>query len=139
MADPAQEPIQPELQTQEARPELRFRNSVPDWTIRAVIFLAFLYFGTAKFKSDSDAPWVVLFSQIGLGQWLRDTTGVLEVGGAFLVLFSGAVEIGLAILLVTMCGAIIAAFFVLHRPSEAFFPFAFLSGMIAFWLHRRRV
>ena len=139
MAETAQEPIQPASQPQEAPPELRFRNSVPDWAVRVVIFLAFLYFGTAKFKSDSDAPWVLLFNQLGLGQWLRYTTGVLEVGGAFLVLLSGTVEIGLAILIATMFGAIIAAFFALHRPSDAFFPFAFLSGMIAFWLHRRRV
>jgi len=139
MAETAQEPIQPGLQTQEARPGLKFQNSVPDWAVRVVIFLVFLYFGTAKFKSDSNAPWVVLFNQIGLGQWLRYTTGVLEAGGAFLVILSGTVEIGLAILIVTMAGAIVAAFSFLHRPSDAFFPFAFLTGMIAFWLHRRRV
>ena len=139
MADPVQEPIQPALQTQEAPPELRFRNSVQDWAVRLVIFLVFLYFGTAKFNSNPRAPWAVLFDQIGLGQWLRYATGVLEVVGAFLVLLFGTVEIGVAILIVTMFGAVAAAFFALHRPSDAFFPFAFLTGMIAFWLHRRRV
>jgi putative oxidoreductase len=137
MNDLAQEPLPTQPQGREH--EKRFRNSVPDWTFRALIFVVFLYFGTAKFKSDPGAPWVVLFDQIGLGQWLRYFTGGLEMVGAFLVLVSGTVEIGLAILCITMFGAMIATLLILHEPSYAFFPFAFLTGMIAFWLHRRRV
>ena|SRR3569833_1173855 len=119
--------------------ELRFRNSIPDWAIRVVLFLVFLYFGTAKFKSAVGAPWVVLFDQIGAGQWLRYFTGVLEILGAFLILVSGTVEIGVTILIVTMLAAVVATLLILHRPSEAFVPFALLSGMVAFWLHRRRI
>jgi putative oxidoreductase len=137
MNDLAPEPLSTQPQGHER--ERKFRNSVPDWSFRALIFVVFLYFGTAKFKSDAGAPWVVLFDQIGLGQWLRYFTGVLEMVGAFLVLVSGAVEIGLAILCITMFGAMIATLLILHEPSYAFFPFAFLTGMIAFWLHRRRV
>jgi putative oxidoreductase len=140
MTDSTQEPTEPASEPQDAAPrQLKFRNSVPDWTIRAAFFLVFLYFGTAKFKSDPGAPWVVLFHQIGLGQWLRYFTGALESACAFLVLVSGAVEIGLAILSVTMFAATIGTVFVLHQPSEAIVPFALLCGMIAFWLHRRRV
>lgn len=137
MNDLAQEPLPTQPQGHER--EQKFRNSGPDWASRALIFVVFLYFGTAKFKSDPDAPWVVLFDQIGLGQWLRYFTGVLEMVGAFLVLVSGTVEIGLAILISTMFAAMAASLLILHRPSDAFFPFAFLSGMVAFWLHRRRV
>lgn len=130
----------PASEPQDAPPrQLKFRNSAPDWAIRAVFFLVFLYFGTAKFKSDPTAPWVVLFHQIGLGQWLRYFTGALESLCAFLVLVSGTVEIGLAILIVIMFAATISTILILHQASEAVVPFALLCGMIAFWLHRRRV
>ena len=90
------EPPQPE------DTHVRSNSGTPFLTGRlGFIFFIFLYFGTAKFKSDADAPWVVLFDQIGFGQWLRYFTGVLEIVGAFLVLVSGTVEIGLAILIVT--------------------------------------
>jgi len=139
MVDETQEPLSPAPEVPDAPHELRFRNSLTDWAIRAVFFLVFLYFGTAKFKSDAGAPWVVLFNQVGLGQWLRYFTGVIEVGGAFLVLVSGTVEVGLATLIVTTVAATIVTIFVLHHATDAFIPFALLSGMIAFWLHRRRV
>lgn len=139
MTETTQELPQPAPQPQNAPRELKFRNSVPDWSIRAVVFLIFLYFGTAKFKGDPDAPWVVFFNQVGFGQWLRYLTGVLETAGAFLVLVSGAVEVGLAILISTMFGATAITMFMLRDAREAFVPFAFFCGMIAFWLRRRRV
>ena len=139
MSDTTDELPQPAPEAQEPARELRFRNSARDWAARAAIFLVFLYFGTAKFKSDPGAPWVVFFDQVGLGQWLRYFTGALEIAGAFLVLASGAVEIGLGILILTMFGAIIITAFVRRDLGEAFVPFALFCGMIAFWLHRRRV
>ena len=139
MADTAQEPFPPAPHVPEAPRGLSFRNSVPDWAIRSVVFLVFLFFGTAKFKSDAGAPWVVLFDQVGLGQWLRYFTGVIETGGAFLVLVSATGEVGLAILIVNTFAATIITIFVLHKAADAFIPFALFSGMIAFWLHRRRV
>ena len=139
MAEASQEPQQTSPQTQELPRELKFRNSGTDWALRFVIFIVFLYFGTAKFKSLAGAPWVVLFDQIGFGQWFRYFTGVLEIIGAFLVLVSNAVEIGLATLIAIMFGALVISLLLLHSPSEAFFPFAFLCALVAFWLHRRRV
>lgn len=140
MTDTTEELTESASEPQDAAPrQLKFRNSAPDWAIRAFFFLVFLYFGTAKFNSDPGAPWVVLFHQIGLGQWLRYFTGALESLCAFLVLISGAVEIGLAILIVTMFAATISTIFILHQASGAVVPFALLCGMIAFWLHRRRV
>ena len=152
MIEPAQElpapqtPVQLE-QTPVAVPqtpeeplhELKFRNSWKDWGIRCAIFVVFLFFASGKFKNAPDAPWVVLFNQIGLGQWLRYFTGVLEVIGAFLVLFSGTVELGLILLGAVMFAAVVLVISILHRPSEAFFAAAFLCAFVAFWLHRRRV
>ena len=134
-----QESDQPVPTPEELPREPKFKNSAADWGVRALIFVVFLFFGTGKFKHAPDAPWVVLFDQIGLGQWLRYVAGGLEVGGAFLVLLSGAVEIGLAVLMATMFCALVISLVVLHKFSETYFPFAFLCGMVAFWLHRRRV
>jgi uncharacterized membrane protein YphA (DoxX/SURF4 family) len=119
--------------------ELKFKNSGKDWALRVLLFVAFLYVGTSKFKTDVNAPWVVLFNEIGFGQWFRYFAGALEITGALLVLFSGLVEIGLVLLMGIMLGAMCISLFVLRRPSDAFLPFAILCGMIAFLMHRRRV
>ncbi|MBS1802013.1 MAG: DoxX family protein [Acidobacteria bacterium] len=140
MTDSTQELPQPDPQPQEgAASELRFRNSIPDWTIRAIICLIFLYFGTSKFKNDAKATWVVFFEQVGLGQWLRYLTGALETVGAFMVLVSGTVEIGLAMIMIVTLGATVISVSLMHDAPGAFVPFALFCGMIAFWLHRRRV
>jgi hypothetical protein len=141
MTEAAQEPEA--SQVPQAAPEvprvLKFKDSWRDWAIRIVIFLVFLGFASGKFKSASDAPWVVLFQQIGIGQWFRYLTGVLEILGAFLVLFSRTVELGLALLAAVMFGAIVVVVGVLHHPGDAFFAFAFFCAIVAFWMHRRRV
>lgn len=141
MAETTQEPQQTVTQPQppDLPRELKFRNSGIDWALRFLIFIAFLYFGTAKFKSVAGSPWVVLFSRVGFGQWFRYFTGILEIAGGFLVLVPNAVEIGLAILIGIMFGALAISLLLLHTTSQAFFPFAFLCGLVAFWLHRRRV
>lgn len=126
-------------QTQETPPERRFKDSWRDWALRTAIFIVFLFFASGKFKNADDAPWVVFFRQVGLGQWFRYFTGVLEIIGAFLVLFSRTVEAGLALLASVMFGAMVIVVLVLHRPFDAFFAFAFFCAIIAFWLHRRRV
>ncbi|WP_109487869.1 DoxX family protein [Occallatibacter savannae] len=139
MTDAIQELPEPAPKPDEAPRRLRFPNSAADWAIRALFFVIFLYFGTAKFKSDPGAPWVILFEKIGLGQWLRYFTGALEAVGAFLVLIPSAVEAGLAILILIAFAATICTLFVLREFSGAFVPFSLLCGMIALWLHRRRV
>jgi putative oxidoreductase len=118
---------------------LKFKDSAKDWAIRGAFFVAFMYFATAKFKSANDAPFVVLFRQVGFGQWFRYFTGAIEFMGAIALLFSRAVELGLVLLIAVTFGAIVILILVLHRPADAFVPFAFMCAMIAFWMHRRRV
>ena len=119
--------------------ERKFANSGRDWALRGVIFIVFLFFGAGKFKSDANTPWVVLYNQIGFGQWFRYVTAVFEIVGAFLVLIPQTVIAGLLLLACTMTGAMLVDLVVLHRFVDAFFPFSVLSGLIAFGLHRRRV
>ena len=141
MSEAAQEPQaspQPKIATEAPR-ELKFRNSSLDWAIRVLTFVVFLFFASGKFKNTADAPWVVLFRQMGFGQWLRYVTGVVEIIGAFLLLFSKTVELGLTLLAAVMLFAMVIVVLFLHRPGDAFFAFAFFCGIVAFRLHRRRV
>lgn len=139
MAEVNPEPMEPAAVPQDAPKQLRFKDSATDWALRGAFFVAFLYFSTSKFKDAPDAPWVLLFERVGLGQWFRYFTGVIEFIGAVLLLFSRTVEAGLAVLIAVTLGATVIVILVLHRPADAFIPFAFMCAMIALWMHRRRV
>jgi uncharacterized membrane protein YphA (DoxX/SURF4 family) len=115
-----------------------FQNSIPDWLLRTLIALVFVFFGSKKFSSGPDAPWVKFFAEVGFGQWLRYFTGVLEVLGGILVLAPQTVAAGLVLLGCVMVGAILVLLLVLQRPGDAFVAFAFLCALTAFWLRRRR-
>lgn len=83
------------------------------------IALAGIFFlvGGAKLIGRSDM--VDLFRSIGVGQWLRYLTGLLEVfGAAFMVipLASGASAVALGTIMIS---ATLIELFVLHRPPIA--------------------
>ena len=65
------------------------RNVLGDWILRGAIAVMFVLFGAEKFPSQAGAPWVVMFQQIGAGDWFRYFTGVVEVLGGILVLIHG--------------------------------------------------
>jgi uncharacterized membrane protein YphA (DoxX/SURF4 family) len=114
------------------------RNVLADWALRGGVGLAFILFGMDKFPSGPDAMWVKLFQQIGLGQWFRYFTGVVEVLGGVLVLIPWTTTWGLALLAGTMASAALIMAFVLGRPGDSIFSVAFCVGLSAFWLSRRR-
>ena len=94
--------------------ELKFQNSATDWALRAVVFAVFVFFGGGKFRPETNSAWIQMFNEIGFGQWFRFATGVLELLGAFLMLFPQTVSAGLAVLGTTMVGAILID---LPRPA----------------------
>jgi len=122
----------------ESTRERAFRNSPTDWVVRGGIALTFLLFGAGKLSAGPRAPWVVFFSQVGIGQWFRYFTGAVEVLGAALVLFPRTVTAGVAALSCAMVGAILILVLVIRQPADAFISFAFLCGLLAFWMRRRR-
>jgi putative oxidoreductase len=82
------------------------------WTLRDIVAAAFLAAGFAKLAG---VPFMVdLFAQIGLGQWFRVVTGVVEVTGAVALLIPGLASIGALWLGATMVGAVATHLFVLH-------------------------
>ena len=80
--------------------------------------------GLEKF-SDAETHWVSLFHEIGLGDWFRYFTGVVEVSGSILVLIARTAVIGLALLWATMASASLILAIVLRRLADAAFPAIF--------------
>jgi len=100
----------------------RFRLLVElaEVSLAAVFFLV----GGAKLAGRHDM--IVLFHDIGVGQWLRYLTGTLEITGATLLLvplLSGASALALGSIMIV---ATLIELFVLHRPPVA--ALACLSG-----------
>ncbi len=75
------------------------------WIASILLSLVFLSEGAAKFPESR--LWVRMFDQIGFGQWFRYFTGVVEITGAVLLLVPATRYVGAALLVGTMCGALL--------------------------------
>jgi len=101
------------------------RSALVDWILRGAITVAFVLFGAEKFPSTAESPWVKLFQQIGIGQWFRYFTGVLEVAGGILVLVPRTSMAGLLLLACTMAAAVSSSFSYWAVPLTASWPEVF--------------
>jgi uncharacterized membrane protein YphA (DoxX/SURF4 family) len=126
---------EPQFLTPEAPP-----NKIGDWAVRLAVGLAYLAFGWEKFPSGADARWVRFFHDIGIGDWFRYFTGIVELLGAVLVLIPRTAMIGLGMLAVTMFGAVVIVALVLRHPLQSMFPGVLLMALlgVAFWHSRNR-
>lgn len=98
------------------------------WVPRIAMSLFFLSFGSQKF---TDRYWADVFATIGVGDWLRHLTGVLQVGGGLLLLIPRTALLGTAMLAVTMVGAMLAWMFFLGSPGSAAIPGIILAMLVA--------
>jgi putative oxidoreductase len=98
------------------------------WVPRIALSLFFISFGSQKF---TDRYWIEVFATIGMGDWLRFVTGVLQIGGGLLLLIPATSVLGTAILAVTMVGAMLAWLFFLGSPGSAIIPAVLLGMLIA--------
>src|SRR5947209_19985926 len=89
------------------------------WLPRVAVALVFVAVGSSKF---SDPMWVRLFGRIGLGQWFRYLTGVMQIAGGLLVLIPRTSLAGIVLAACTMLGASVAWLTVLHAPWNAPIP-----------------
>jgi putative oxidoreductase len=100
------------------------------WTLQGIVAAAFLAAGLAKLAG---APFMVgIFEQIGLGQWFRIVTGVVEVTGAVALLVPGLASIGGLWLGGTMVGAVATHLFVLHTSPAAAVVLGLLNAVIVY-------
>jgi uncharacterized membrane protein YphA (DoxX/SURF4 family) len=114
------------------------RNALGDWILRGGIAILFVVFGWEKFSEDPRSGWIRMFQEIGIGQWFRYFTGVVEILGGALVLIPWTVTAGLALLACTMASAALILTFVLGRLADSVFSLAFFTGLAAFWWNRSR-
>jgi uncharacterized membrane protein YphA (DoxX/SURF4 family) len=100
------------------------------WTLSGIVALAFIGAGGAKLVGA--AAMVELFDKVGLGQWFRYVTGLLEVMGAIGLLIPRYAFYAAALLAMVMVGAIVAHVTVLGTSPAAPVVLLVLSGIIAY-------
>lgn len=95
----------------------RTRNIVL-WVLQ--IAAAAVYFMTGWMKLSGNPQMVGLFETIGIGQWFRYLTGLLEVGSAVLLLIPGFAGAGALVLIPVTIGAVLTHRFIVGgNPAEA--------------------
>ncbi len=108
----------------------RSSRRIGAWMLQGIIAAAFLAAGAAKLAG---VPFMVdLFAQIGIGQWFRVVTGVVEVVGAVALLFPGLASIGALWLGATMVGAVATHLFVLHTSPVPAIVLGVLNALVVY-------
>lgn len=82
------------------------------WVLRVLIAALFLF--AAFMKLSGQAMMVQEFDVVGLGQWFRVFTGILELAGAVAVVIPSVSAFGAALLLLVDIGAFFAQVFVIR-------------------------
>lgn len=100
------------------------------WTLQAIVASAFFAAGGAKLAAQ---PFMVqLFAQIGIGQWFRVVTGVVELIGAFALVYPRLASVGGLWLGATMFFAVMTHLFVLHSSPVPALALGFLNLLIVY-------
>ena len=103
------------------------------WTLSGLVALAFAFVGGGKLAGT--AAMVELFDKVGLGQWFRYLTGLLELSGGIGLLIPRYAFYAAVLLVSVMIGAIITHVAIVGgSPTPAASLFV-LSGIIA-WLRK---
>lgn len=97
---------------------------------RVMLALAFVAAGSAKLAGVE--MMVTTYENIGVGQWFRYLTGIIEVGSAVLLFTPGKQAWGAALLVCTMIGAVFAHLFILGPGSFPAIILGVLSAVVLF-------
>jgi putative oxidoreductase len=106
------------------------------WVLQVLLTLAFL--GAASGKLLGKPEMIGLFEAIGIGQWFRYVTGLMELTGALLIVVPRTKFFGAALLSVVMVGAVLTHLFILHNAPTAPAVLLVLAGVVA-WARRGEV
>ena len=103
------------------------------WGLQVGLAALFLFAGSSKL---SGAPeMVALFDGIGVGQWFRYTTGLIEVTSAIALLVAALAPFAALLLASTMVGAIVTHLFIVGG-SPAFPGVLLLGLLVVAWARR---
>ena len=100
------------------------------WALRISLAVAFLFFGLLKFREGDGSLYVRIFDMIGFGTWFRYFTGVVEVGGALLMLFPRATPAAVVLLATTMIGALLTHVLVIGPQPASVVVVVLLVGVL---------
>ena len=104
--------------------------------IQSVLAAAFVAAATAKLIG---VPMMIqVFDAIGLGQWFRIVTALVEIGGAAALLIPGFAAFGAIWLAVTMFFATLTHLFILHTSAAPAILLLALN-LVVVWLRREQL
>lgn len=106
------------------------------WIVQILGAAMFLMAGVPKLTGSEQA--VQAFEMIGIGQWFRYLTGLLEVVGAVLLLAPQTAALGAMLLAVVMAGAGIVHLFVIGGSPAMAIILLLAMGFVA-WGRRGRI
>jgi uncharacterized membrane protein YphA (DoxX/SURF4 family) len=99
------------------------------WSVQILLALQFVLASSGKLLGSPDM--VGLFDAIGMGQWFRYVTGVVELTGAVLLVVPKTRAVGAGLLAGVMGGAIATHLFILHvSPVVPAVIFAFVGFVL---------
>jgi putative oxidoreductase len=106
------------------------------WVTQVALAAVFLMAGGSKLAG---VPAMVgMFDVIGVGQWFRYVTGIIEVTSGIALLVPSAAIFGALLLIPTMLGAIVTNVFIVH--ASPVMPLLLLLGAAAVaWARRRQL
>jgi putative oxidoreductase len=106
------------------------------WLTQAALALMFLMAGGSKLAGVP--AMVSLFDQIGVGQWFRNVTGIIELTAGIALLVPSAAVFGAMLLIPTMLGAIVVNVFIV--PASPAMPLLLLLLAVAVvWARRHQL
>ena len=98
--------------------------------LRALLTLAFVGAGGAKLAGAE--MMVATYDTIGLGQWFRYLTAIVEIVGVVLLWLPNRQVVGAALLGATMAGAVLAHWFILGPSAVPAIGLGLLSAAVLY-------
>lgn len=98
--------------------------------IKVVLTLAFVAAGFAKLSGQE--MMVQTFEAVGVGQWFRYVTGIIEIGAVALLWVKGLQFIGAGLLVCTMAGAVLAHLLIIGPSAVPALVLGVLSAIVAY-------
>jgi putative oxidoreductase len=106
------------------------------WLTQIALAVMFVMAGGSKLAGVP--AMVTLFDAVGLGQWFRYVTGVIEVTSGILLLVPSAAIFGALLLIPTMLGAIVINLFVVPASPVAPLLLLLAAASVA-WVRRHQL
>jgi putative oxidoreductase len=106
------------------------------WAVQLALAGMFLLAGGSKLAG---APaMIALFDAVGVGQWFRYVTGLIEVGSAVTLLVPSIAPFGAMALVATMAGAVLTHLFIVG--GSPIVPAVLLVGSLTVaWVRRDQI